>query len=58
MKLSMLALLAHPGHGHTDPTSWVHYLTEPVHVVPFALAAGAAGASVWFGRRWLARVRR
>lgn len=30
---------AHPGHGHTDPHGWAHYLTEPVHVV--GLAAGA-----------------
>lgn len=24
--------LAHPGHGTTEPQSWVHYLTEPVHI--------------------------
>lgn len=41
--LAILLLLpsiafAHPGHGTTAPTSWSHYLTEPVHVVPLALA--------------------
>jgi hydrogenase/urease accessory protein HupE len=30
---------AHPGHGHTEPTSWTHYLTEPVHVALLVIAA-------------------
>jgi hypothetical protein len=58
VKLLTLALLAHPGHGHTDPESWTHYLTEPIHVVPLALAASAVVVGTFFGRRWLARVRR
>jgi hypothetical protein len=58
MNLFTLALLAHPGHGHTDPESWTHYFTEPVHVIPLALAVGAAVATGWLGRRWFARVRR
>ena len=33
---------AHPGHGHTDPQSWTHYLTEPVHVAVLAIASVAA----------------
>jgi len=33
--------LAHPGHGHTDPTSWTHYLTEPVHVALLSAAVVA-----------------
>ncbi len=32
--------LAHPGHGTTDPGSLLHYLTEPVHVLPVALVVG------------------
>jgi hypothetical protein len=57
VKLLTLALLAHPGHGHTAPESWTHYLTEPVHVIPFALAAGAVVTGAWLGRRWFARTR-
>jgi len=26
-----MRLAFHPGHGDTDPTSWRHYLTEPLH---------------------------
>lgn len=32
--------LGHPGHGTTEPYSWAHYLTEPVHI----LAVGAIAA--------------
>lgn len=28
----------HPGHGTTDPSSWRHYLTEPVHASVLASA--------------------
>jgi hypothetical protein len=56
---TLLAFLAaHPGHGHTDPESWTHYLTEPAHVIPLALAVGSIVAVGWFGRRLLARSRR
>ena len=41
--------LAHPGHGHTDPDSWAHYLTEPVHV---AAIAGIAALAVGLGVAW------
>jgi hypothetical protein len=30
---SILLAFAHPGHGDTEPESWTHYLTEPVHVI-------------------------
>lgn len=46
---------AHPGHGHTDPDSWQHYLTEPVHVIPLALLAAIAIVAVMAVR---SRVRR
>jgi hypothetical protein len=55
---TLLVIFMHPGHGHTDPASWTHYLTEPVHVIPLALAAGAVVSTFWFGRRLLARSRR
>lgn len=49
-----LPVLAHPGHGDTDPESWRHYLTEPVHVL--VLAAGVAVVvTAWFGYRRVAR---
>ena len=47
MLLSLVVLLfsarafAHPGHGDTDPGTWRHYLTEPVHVL--TLAGALAG---------------
>jgi len=43
------SVFAHPGHGTTDPQSWTHYLTEPVHVgVAAAIAVSAVVvAGVW-----------
>ena len=46
--------LAHPGHGETDPGSWTHYLTEPVHVIVLAAVVAVIAAIGW--RR--SRVRR
>lgn len=40
--LSPAVALGHPGHGTTEPHSWAHYLTEPVHI--FGVAAIAAVA--------------
>jgi|GEM_PF-4688305 len=37
--LSLSASLAHPGHGITAPTSWRHFLTEPLHVASLAIPA-------------------
>lgn len=50
-----LALFAHPGHGTTDPSSWRHYLTEPVHVITLVVAVVAVVA-LW--RFALAREKR
>jgi len=49
----MLALLtfAHPGHGETDPGTWTHYLTEPVHVVALIAAACVTFVAVRSWRR-------
>ena len=41
-----LALFAHPGHGTTDPSSWRHYLTEPIHGIA-AVAAIALAIALW-----------
>ena len=46
---------AHPGHGHTDPDSLAHYLTEPVHAIPLALAAAFVIIAV---AGWRIRARR
>jgi hypothetical protein len=48
----MLHLLAHAGHGKTDGTSLLHWLTEPVHL-PYTLAAAAliVAIAVWSLRR-------
>lgn len=55
---TLLVFFMHPGHGQTDPESWTHYVTEPVHAIPLALAAASLVAAGWFGRRMLHRVRR
>jgi hydrogenase/urease accessory protein HupE len=50
------AAFAHPGHGATttEPESWTHYLTEPVHLVGIvalaAISIGVAGV-VWRRQR-------
>lgn len=35
-------VLAHPGHGVTDPDSVAHQIVEPVHAVPWLLLIGIA----------------
>ncbi len=45
------AALAHPGHGTTDPGTWTHYLTEPVHVATLGAAAFVAIVGVISLRR-------
>jgi hypothetical protein len=42
---------AHPGHGTTDPSSWQHYLTEPVHVATLATAMALVVTTVLEIRR-------
>ena len=41
---------AHPGHGEAGPA---HYVTEPVHAIPFLVALAVITAAIIFGRRWL-----
>lgn len=33
--LATTPLLAHPGHGTTDPQTVTHYAVEPMHVLPW-----------------------
>jgi len=40
--MTTLALFLHPGHGTTDPASWRHYFTEPVHVIVLVVAVVGA----------------
>ncbi len=52
-------LFAHPGHGTSQPSNphgILHYLTEPVHLIPFAAIALFA-ASVIIGKKLLQRSR-
>ena len=46
-------VLAHPGHGTSDPSGLPHYVTEPVHLVPLVIVAGAVVlcACVWVKSR-------
>jgi hypothetical protein len=48
---------AHPGHGlGGGSTHWLHYLSDPLHVAPFAVGALALGI-VWRRRSARARTR-
>jgi putative copper export protein len=44
---------AHPGHGETQPDTWRHFVTEPVHVLSLAIAIVAITAlfMIWWRRR-------
>ena len=46
---------AHPGHGHTEPGTWTHYLTEPVHVAAVAAAIAVVAGSALAWRRLASR---
>ncbi|MEZ6148436.1 MAG: hypothetical protein R3B91_24000 [Planctomycetaceae bacterium] len=43
--LSAAPVLAHPGHGTTDPQTVTHYAVEPVHVMPW-LATVVVGVTL------------
>jgi hypothetical protein len=49
--MTSLLALVHPGHGVTEPSSWRHYLTEPVHVLVVAGALAGLIALVVLYRR-------
>lgn len=38
---SAATVLAHPGHGVTDPETPAHYVLEPVHAIPVLLLVAA-----------------
>jgi hypothetical protein len=40
------AVLAHEGHGHENPLSPGHYIANPEHFIPLALAVAAVVAFV------------
>lgn len=44
---SPLAVLAHEGHGHENPLSPGHYLANPEHAIPLALALAVVVFFVW-----------
>lgn len=48
--------LAHPGHGSSEPDSWLHYLGEAIHSGPLWLGLGAI-AAVGLGLRTWIRLR-
>ncbi len=41
-------LLAHPGHGTTDPQTAQHYAVEPLHALPWIAAIVVAGVALMF----------
>ncbi len=50
-----LPVFAHPGHGHTEPDTWRHYVTEPVHVLVL-VAVVAVVVTSWLGYRRVAGI--
>jgi hypothetical protein len=52
MSMSLVPAIAaaHPGHGHTDPRSWTHYVTEPVHAAALIAALVALEISIQWQR--------
>ncbi|MCR9261775.1 MAG: hypothetical protein NXH95_18820 [Pseudomonadaceae bacterium] len=53
--LTLLALLplsatAHDGHGSSQAHSLLHYLTEPLHIIPVAIVV-ALGVAMWRRRK-------
>lgn len=42
---------AHGGHGVTPPTSLMHYLVEPLHVLPELAPLGLIAVAAWLLRR-------
>lgn len=46
-----LTAFAHGGHGVTPPTSLLHYLVEPLHVLPELAAIGLVAVAAWLLHR-------
>ena len=42
-----LTAFAHGGHGVTPPTSLMHYLVEPLHVLPELAPLGLVAIAAW-----------
>lgn len=52
-------LFAHPGHGAQEtvnPNGILHYLTEPVHLIPFIIIAAIIGLLIG-GKKFMQRLR-
>ncbi len=43
--------MAHGGHGVTAPASILHYLLEPLHILPAFAPLAAVAVTVWLLRR-------
>ncbi|MGD9857681.1 MAG: hypothetical protein AB7U20_22280 [Planctomycetaceae bacterium] len=39
-------VLAHPGHGATDPQTVQHYFAEPVHLAPLLVIVAACAVTI------------
>lgn len=55
LMLAPTVALAHPGHGTTEPESWTHYLTDPVHAT---MLGGAVLGAIVVARTWRRATRR
>ncbi|MGD2140082.1 MAG: hypothetical protein PVH25_06800 [Burkholderiales bacterium] len=46
-----MSAFAHPGHGVTPPSTVMHYLAEPLHVLQAFAPLALLAATVWLLRR-------
>lgn len=45
-------ILAHPGHGTTEGSSLIHFISEPIHILSFvAFVAVGIGITLWYRAR-------
>ncbi|WP_018950892.1 MULTISPECIES: hypothetical protein [unclassified Thioalkalivibrio] len=51
LALATTPVLAHPGHGHGDAFSLLHFLSSPEHLWPLGLLMLAIVGGL-FGARW------
>jgi hypothetical protein len=58
LREALSSALAHAGHGHTDPSSILHMLTEPVHAALLAAPAALGVALLWARRGRRSRTER
>jgi hypothetical protein len=54
------AAFAHPGHGTADVASgsWLHFVSEPVHLLPLLAVVASAILAIKYGKKSLQHLSR